>query len=140
MRDDPRELLPRHKHDTERAEAIVALGYPTVAPLLADLVEWLQDINWPVAHVIAPFLARIGAPIIPEVRRVLRTDDVIWKCWVLRCVVAAASPDVAEGLRDDLTRIAAEPTAGEILEDVSTVAQELLQRIGEDHPESVVPS
>ena len=78
-----RELLPHEKGDTERAEAIVALGYPAVAPILPDLIEWLQDCNWPVAHVLSPFLAQIGLPLLPPVRAVLATNDYQWKYWVL---------------------------------------------------------
>lgn len=43
----PRELLPKDKFDLERATALVSTGYPTVAPILPDILGWLQDGNWP---------------------------------------------------------------------------------------------
>ncbi len=125
MSDDIRLLLPQHKADVERASAIVARGYPRVAPVLPELIAWLQDGNWPVAHVVAPFLATIGTPLLPEIRRVLQTTDDIWKYWLLAGVVAE-SPDLAHALRDDLTRLASAPTAGEAAEEVDLVAREIL--------------
>ena len=125
MSDDIRLLLPQHKADVERASAIVAHGYPSVAPVLSDLIAWLQDGNWPVAHVIAPFLATIGTPLLPEIRRVLQTTDDIWKYWLLAGVVAE-SPDLAHALRDDLTLLASAPAAGEAAEEVDLVAREIL--------------
>jgi hypothetical protein len=53
---DLRELLPRNTHDHQAASAVIALGYPAVAPILPDLLEWLQDYNWPVSRPIAEFL------------------------------------------------------------------------------------
>lgn len=38
-------LLPNDKPDTDKAEAIVALDFPTVEPTLPALLEWLQDIS-----------------------------------------------------------------------------------------------
>ena len=120
-----RELLPHEKGDTERAEAIVALGYPAVAPILPDLIEWLQDCNWPVAHVLSPFLAQIGLPLLPPVRAVLATNDYQWKYWVLLRLVEP-SPDLVFALHDEITRLAVHPTAAEILEELDYVAQEIL--------------
>src|SRR5262249_44528772 len=55
-------LLPTGKHDVASARALVALGYPAVAPVLPQLLEWVQDINWPVAAVLAPFSRALARP------------------------------------------------------------------------------
>jgi hypothetical protein len=99
------ELVPKHKSDWERAEAIVRLGYPAVVPILPQLLEWIQDYNWPVAHVLFPFLASIGEPLAPYVRDVLATNDTIWKAWIMGIV--AASPPLAASLQAELQRLAA---------------------------------
>ena len=123
--DELRALLPKHKSDMEHAKAIVARGWPAVAPILPELMEWLQDCNWPVSNIIAPFLASIGMPVVDEVRRILHTNDDIWKYWVLSRVVAE-SPEVAAALRDNLNRLAFAPTANEVAEDVDATAREIL--------------
>ena len=71
---DPRALLPRDKRDLDRARALVALGYPAVAPVLPDLLEWLQDCNWPASGPIADFLESI-----PEQTAPLIWDVLSWE-------------------------------------------------------------
>jgi hypothetical protein len=87
--DHLRNLIPTSKVDIERAAAAVEAGYPEVAPILGELIGWLQDYNWPVAHVLAPFLASIGAPLVPHVWHVLLTDDGVWKYWVIGMLIRA---------------------------------------------------
>jgi hypothetical protein len=122
-------LLPRHKQDFERANAVVAMGYPAVAGVLPELMTWLQDYNWPIARIIAPFLASIGRPVLPEIRRVLDSTDDIWKYWVLTYVVEELEADVIAELRPELQRLALRPTPGEVEEEVDQKAQELLDRL-----------
>jgi len=75
MGDGMRDLIPAAKDDLATARRAIEPGYPTVAPILSELFRWLQDGNWPIFSVLAPFLVRIGLPIAEEVRRILSTDD-----------------------------------------------------------------
>ena len=122
---NPRDLLPRDKMDLTRAKVLVQLGYPAVAPILPELLVWLQDYNWPVAHVLAPFLASIGKPLLPHIRRVLATDDDIWKYWVLSRLVED-NFELARDLAPELSRMAAAPTPGEAEEELDQKAREIL--------------
>ena len=101
-------LIPRHKSDGERCRAVQEAGWPAVEPILPDLLEWLQDYNWPVAKGLAPFLAGIGAPLAPHIRRVLDTDDEIWKYWLLECLVKE-NEKLASALRVELQALASAP-------------------------------
>jgi hypothetical protein len=125
MRSDLTALLPKHKHDTDRVQTIVELGLPAVEPMLPALLEWMQDMNWPVARALQPFLASIGGPLAPHVRRVLETDDNVWKGWVLRYVVAS-SPELRTMLRADIERIATCPTLGEQVEKLDMLAKKIV--------------
>jgi hypothetical protein len=42
---DPRKYLPLDKSDVINIRALLALGYPAMAPCLRELLEWLQDGN-----------------------------------------------------------------------------------------------
>ncbi len=121
-------LIPRSKQDLERAKAVVKIGYPSVAPILPELLEWLQDYNWPVAQILAPFLADIGSPIVPHVRHVLDSEDDIWKYWVLSCIVKE-SPEIAKPLQDYLQRLSFEPTPNEINEGLNEIALDILDSL-----------
>src|SRR5580704_8988639 len=93
---DPRELLPRNKHDCQAASAIIALGYPAVAPVLPDLLMWLQDFNWPVSRPISDFLATIPEPMAPHIRDVLQGNDLMWKYWCIHVLISKMPREVAE--------------------------------------------
>ncbi len=123
-------MLPQNKLETEKAQALVALGYPAVEPILPELMAWLQDTNWPVARVIAPFLATIGLPLVPHIRTVFETDDECWKMRVMRHLVET-SPDVFEAVREDIQRMADMTPQNEDEEALQEVAQEVLAHYGE---------
>jgi hypothetical protein len=117
--------LPQSKHDLERAHALVALGFPGVEPVLPRLLEWIQDMNWPVAQVLAPFLAEIGRPLAPHIRQVLQTDDLAWQDYILSGVVLA-SPELIEELRPQIERLALHPTPIELADGITFTARWVL--------------
>lgn len=121
------ELVPESKDETDKAKKLVSLGYPAVTPVLAEMLEWVEDANWPVAKVFLPFLARIGAPLAPSVRYVLQSQDEQWKRVVLDHIVSE-SGDLAHRLSVDLLRLIDTPTAAERAEGLHTVADELFQK------------
>ena len=126
---DPHELLPRNKHDVASAHAIVALGYPANAPVLRDLLQWLQDGNWPVSSPMGDFLASIPEPMAPLIWEVLRGADYIWKYQCIFRLIGRMPGPVAEQFRAELMRLAKQPTPEEHQEELDEVAQEALKRL-----------
>jgi hypothetical protein len=126
---DIRDLIPKHKYDLGTANEAVAAGFPAVEPILPDLLVWLQDYNWPVSRPLIPLLISVGKPLIPEIRKVLRTTDDTWKYWVLGCIVEVWSPELIAELKADLDRIATTPTPGERSEEVDLKAREVLEKL-----------
>ncbi|HEY3331053.1 MAG TPA: DUF5071 domain-containing protein [Capsulimonadaceae bacterium] len=124
-------LLPLDKCDTERAEALVELGYPSVAPIIPELLVWMQDLNWPVAQVLAPMLSKIGLPLLPELRKIMATDDYTWQYWVLG-VTVAYSRDLAVAMRPDLHRLATAATPLECQDWLDIRAREILATLDAD--------
>lgn len=110
------------KFDTRAAEAVVAMGNAAVPGLL----EWVQDLNWPVAQVLAPFLASAGGVMVPGIRQILFSNDDTWK-WSVLCGVVAKSPELTELLRPELERLASSPTSGERSEGLDHIAVALLE-------------
>jgi hypothetical protein len=129
QQNDVKLLIPRNKMDVERAEAAVAAGYPAVSSILPELLEWMQDINWLVAGVLAPFLASIGSPLIPHIRRILRTDDEVWKHWIISYIIED-SREMAEVFRNELERLAYSPKENEIQEELDETARDILKKYG----------
>jgi hypothetical protein len=123
------DLLPQDKFDTRRAEAAVNAGYPAVEPFLPELLEWMQDCNWPVAQTLAPFLSSIGLPLAPHVKRILETNDYIWKYWII-LLLMRDSQELAAAFRHELIRLVSAPTECEKQEGIDEVAQKVIQKHG----------
>ena len=119
--------LPQHKHDLERARAFEDCSLDELATHLGGLLEWIQDINWPVARVVLPVLARSDGRIVPHILAILSGDDDGWKYWVIDALAPRLDPLVRRELVDAVTRIASEPTAGEVAEEVHLVAASWLE-------------
>jgi hypothetical protein len=122
-------LIPSTKFETEKASALVQLGYPAVEPVIPQILEWLQDISWPVGQVFQPFLVAIGEPLAPYVRAILSGKDDGWKYSLLRAIVNQ-SPELARALRPELERVAESPSHGESKEEVDQVAVRILEALG----------
>jgi hypothetical protein len=104
-------VVPTNKFDIAAAERAVALGWPGVKPVISELLEWIQDYNWPVAHMLAPFLAAVGRPLAPCLRPIFAGDDEVWKYWVIDAVLAHAPDELVEEFTQLLVRIAGSPDA-----------------------------
>lgn len=100
--DDLLEAIPTDKLDITAAEKAIKLGHPKVEKILPILVAWLQDLNWPVAQTLEPFISRIGEPLKPVVQDVLKTNDDVWKYWVLTCLVTK-NLTLAKSIEKELT-------------------------------------
>ena len=122
-------FVPMDKHDHDAVRRAIKAGYPAVELVLPNLLEWLQDINWPVARTLAPFLASIGEPLIPHLRKIFATDDEIWKAWVLSSIVED-SPVLALEFREYLEGLVSESSENEDDEMLCEFANEILIKYG----------
>jgi hypothetical protein len=126
---NPRDLIPKNKSDVETARAAVNAGFPTVGPVLPELLEWLQDYNWPVAHILAHFLASIGDPLVPHVRRILEGTDEIWKYWIVSSIMSE-SEVIAVAFRSYLERLTTSPRESESHEELDQLPRSVLEGYG----------
>jgi len=74
-RRDLRALLPRDKNDLDAVQRLVEAGYPTVEPIMGDLLKWIRGPEWPVCKPMAAFLVQIGAPAVPHLKEILTRHD-----------------------------------------------------------------
>ncbi len=71
------------------------------------------------------FLASLGDVVVPEIRKVLDGDDLIWKYWCIR-LIGQMEPSCSENFRRDLERLTANPTDSERYEELDEVAAAVL--------------
>ena len=118
-------LVPRDKFDSERADAAIQAGFPAIEPVIADILWWIADMNWPVARQLEPFLSSIGFPLAPYLRPILASDDYIWIYNALGLMKGHA--DLANALRPELERLAERTPKDKDEDDVPELAMELLR-------------
>lgn len=53
---DLNNLIPKHKFDIEKVELLEGLTFDEIEPIIRNLLEWLQDGNWPVSRPLGIFL------------------------------------------------------------------------------------
>ncbi|MFC6759804.1 DUF5071 domain-containing protein [Sulfitobacter porphyrae] len=123
---DLRSCVPQDKFDLAAIPRARAAGFPAINPILPELLEWLQDINYPVAGQMVELLSGSGSEIVPHIRRVLVSDDSIWKYWVLSRLCSRLAPAVLVQLIPDITRLADQPSEDDMADEVDVEARSLL--------------
>lgn len=121
------DLIPKDKFDDSGVDALKTVEITKAEQILSLLLEWIQDINWPIAQVlINDVLPRFHAELVPHIQAVLNSNDDIWKCWTL-CLIKRFPVKTVKKLSPDIKRIAANPTAGEVVEEANVYADEVIQ-------------
>lgn len=103
LRHDITPHLPKDKLDYESVEAL--LNYPNPAdpvPLIPSLLEWLQDVNWPIFTPVSMVLLRSLADLIAPVRQVLRGDDDEWVYNVIAHLMPLMEREILCQLKEDV--------------------------------------
>ena len=120
------DCIPKNKHDLEAVARAKGIGFPTLNKIFPQLLEWIQDISWPVAGPVCALLSLTGPENTSHIRAVLNSADDVWKYYLLTDLIPGLRRDVQEGLLDVVQRIACEPSEGERREEVALVAKEFL--------------
>ncbi|MGE7945593.1 DUF5071 domain-containing protein [Lysinibacillus sp. NPDC093688] len=123
------DVLPRNKSDNDRVEMIKKMDRDKILPLLPNLLEWIQDMNWPVAPSVLELLLTFPEEIVPHVQDVLSSDDENWKWFILNFLVIELPVESRAQFRGYLTRVAETPTHNELAEELDEVAKEILETI-----------
>ncbi|WP_374966781.1 DUF5071 domain-containing protein [Lysinibacillus sp. RS5] len=123
------DLLPRHIFDNDRVEVIKKMDRDKILPLLPYLLEWIQDMNWPVAPSVLGLLLTFPEEIVPHVQDVLSSDDDNWKWFILHFLVIKLPVESRVQFSEYLTRVAETPTHNELAEEIDEIAKEILETI-----------
>ena len=121
---DIKALIPKDKSDIETAETLSNHSFKEVQPIIPDLLEWLQDGNWPVSKTVADFLISFTDDISQEILYILKGTDEVWKYWIL---IIFGKTITNEIVINEIKRIATNPTDGEFNERVNEIAIEITQ-------------
>ena len=127
MKTDIREYIPKDKFDTEKTQLLLDFNNEEIQPILFELLEWIKDMNWPVAQKMIEILPRFHRELIPLIKAVLSAEqtDEIWKYWVISALLPKLPKESLAYIIPYVERIKSKPTEREIVEEVHEVAIEL---------------
>ncbi len=129
MNIDPHNLVPRDKFDMSNTDKLLKLSDAEIEPLLWDLLQWTQDMNWPVASEIVHVLSNRGNILEPYILKILsaKQDDAIWKYWILSNLLPRFTDQPSQEIILAIKRIAEHPTKDEISEEADAAAKIFLK-------------
>jgi hypothetical protein len=106
--------IPKNKFDFEAVERLELLSFEKFKSDIPKLLEWLQDMNWPVAHRIAKYLTPHIREMKFELLNILSSDDGMWKYWIVCSLIAQSPNKLGPDLITAIKRIAEQPSKIEI--------------------------
>ena len=136
MTEKPR-YVPQDKFDLDAVHQAKELGFPGLNPHLPALLDWTQDMNWPVAPEVTRLLSGASLEIVPHLKGVLRGTDGAWKYWIMSDLIPVLGGDIQRALLSDVQRLATAPTSVDRHEEVDLAAHTALRvmaRSTDPHP------
>lgn len=103
------EQMPKDKNDAGAARAISQLGYPTVAPVLRDMLIWLRVCNCPVADIFAEFFAQLSPQPVELIAKHIGTRSETLRNRILVDILQAWPHEAIQQLSINLTTLATHP-------------------------------
>jgi hypothetical protein len=120
-------LVPRSKDDQVVIANLRAASQAQVLAVAKELLEWLEDGNWPVSYPIGQVLSPYVNEIQDELLPILRGGDALWKRWCIQFILEEAPvAQLAQPYLTELERLATYPTPSEEAEGAAEAAQEAL--------------
>lgn len=100
------ELLPQDKFDNKNIEKLKMLEDKEIKLLIPELLEWLQDYNWPVADDVLQVLLQRENLVVPCVKEILEGPvDVSWFIWLMDLLIPTFTKEHKEEFRENLYKI-----------------------------------
>lgn len=80
-----RALLPKDKFDLDVVNRLSSATPEQVSDVAPSLLEWIADINWPVASEIIQVLPGFYRVLLPSIESILTNpdNDIIWRCNII---------------------------------------------------------
>lgn len=125
-----KDLVPKNKHDVSNINKLYSLTDDEMKLIVYDLLEWIQDYNWPVAQELVPVLKKREDIIFPYMSDILRGDDFMWKYWIMDLIIPDFSFEHKNALKDDILALINDPDIDEDTESIREIAKECYKNCG----------
>lgn len=127
---DVANCLPKDKSDYDSIKLLKALPKPELKLILPDLLEWTQDINWPVAPlIIDELLIPLGQDLIPSLKNILVSKEYDWIQNILWHLIRKLDIGIISSLKEELYMLTQSKNKDFIEYDIPEIAEGLLAQI-----------
>jgi len=123
-----KDLTPRNKFDIKTADKLKQYSYSEIKPIVPDLLEWIQDMNWPVAKTVADYLITISEYLTDEIIEILNGNDSMWKYWTIGVFGIHSEKEMHPRVSEIVNRIANHPSISEKECEVDEQARQALNK------------
>ncbi|MBY0413587.1 MAG: DUF5071 domain-containing protein [Bdellovibrionales bacterium] len=98
--------LPKTKFDTEAIDALEVLTFQEIEPFIPNILEWVQDLNWPISAKATKLVKGFGIKAAPSIKATLnkciKTGDTIWAHNIISLFVKPFESETAILFLDEL--------------------------------------
>lgn len=134
IRIEAKDLLPKNKFDTANLEKIASLSDDEMKPIIYELLEWIQDYNWPVAQEILPILIARKNLIVPYLSMILNGNDSMWKYWMMELIIPELTHEDQMILKKDIEHLSQLTQQDEDSLEIVNMAKKCLSSLQEKMP------
>lgn len=100
-----KELVPKNKYDDSNIDKLYSLSDEEIQTIIYDLLEWLEDGNWPIAIKVLDVLLKREDLVFPYVTGILNGDNIMWKYWLINWLIPNFTLEHKEELRPFLANL-----------------------------------
>lgn len=120
-------LIPKDKSDDSNIDELNTYDIDRIRTIVPQLLEWLQDGNWPIANRIASYFQPRINKIEDEILAILNTNDEIWKYYIL-LLILHANQQPGRKIMEEVSRIAISPKPSETEEELDEIARDIVNK------------
>lgn len=120
-------LIPKDKFDNSTISQLCKLTDNEIQPIIFDLLEWLQDYNWPIAKDILPIVVLHQNIAMPHILTILQGNDTIWKFWIIELVIPYLIYPNKQLVKSELERLSSLEITDEDINEVVKISKKCLE-------------
>lgn len=128
MKIDTKNLVPNNKEGLNFINNLKLKSISEIRDLIPQLLEWMQDMNWPQAPLIADYFSPYINEIQEELISILKSNDEMWKYWILHGLILHSEITPSQKILLEVKRVYLNASKQEKEEEVDVIAKEILKK------------
>lgn len=97
-----KKFIPSDKGDDDFINVLRNTPISEVKPYFMDLLEWTQDMNWPVAHYLFDYFTAYYREVEDKLIIILKGNDAQWKYAILIGIISSSTLNMSSKMEQTL--------------------------------------